>query len=120
MADKIFELRRGNVVVKVYTTHAVKNGQSYTSYAVSDYTSGSRRLHTFADLEKAKQKAQEIATAIAKGEPEVLHWQDDLRVELRMAMETLQPTGVTVLPASQFFAQAVKILGNSDELLAAC
>src|SRR2546421_11194979 len=107
MADKIFELRRGNVVVKVYTTHAVKNGQSYTSYAVRDYTSGSRRLHTFADLEKAKQKAPEIATAIAKGEPEVLHWQDDLPVELRMAIDTVQPTAGPVLPASQLLAQAV-------------
>lgn len=50
----------------------------------------------------------------------MLRWEDDLRAELRKAIEAVQPTGTTILPAAQLFAEAVKVLGGHEQLLAAC
>ena len=106
------EVRRGNVVVCVYKTKRVKNGKTYVNHSIVDYSSGKRRLRYAADLEEAKQIAAEIAEAIAKGKPEVMKWEDGLRVELLKALEAVDTTGVTILPATQLFAEAVKVLGS--------
>jgi len=115
-----FEVKRGNVVVSVYRTTQVKNGKRYINYTIPDYSNGQRRMRYAADLEKARQMAGEIAEAIANGKADVLKWEDGLRVELRKALEAVSTTGVTILPATQLFAEAVKVLGSHEQLLSAC
>lgn len=104
----------------IYKREQRKKAQRYTSYLVPDYSSGQRVLKSFASLPEAKQKAHEIAEGTAEGKTDFLSWADDLRVEIRKSLEALEPTGLTLLPASQLLAEAVKILGGHSELLAAC
>src|SRR5439155_11196376 len=92
----------------------------YITYAVPDYScGGKRRLHSFSDLAKAKEKAGSIADAILAGDPGTLKF-DDLRLEIRRSLEALEPTGLNLLPAAQLVAAAAKILGGHEDLLTAC
>ena len=105
----------------IYARKQIKQGSVYTSYSLPDHSSGRRKFWSFANLSEAKEKALEIAEATHSGKSEVLFWADDLRVEIRRSLDTVEPTGMNLLPACQLFAQAVQILGGkSDELLAAC
>ena len=124
MGDKVrkpcFVASNGAVKVPVYRRDRVKGEKTYTSFIVTDYSSGERDFQTFSDFKEAKEKAQEIAGCIATGRAEVLAWEDGLRTELRLALRTVEPTGIKILPACQMFADAVKILGSADQLLLAC
>ena len=114
-------IQRGNVKVPIYGRKQTKGGVVYNSYCLPDHSSGRRKFRTFADLSEAKAKAAEIAEAITFGKSEVLYWEDDLRLEIRRSLDTVESTGISLLPACQLFSQAVRILGGkSDELLAAC
>ena len=124
MGDKTrkpcFVVSNGAVKVPVYRRDRVKGEKTYTSFIVTDYSSGERDFQTFSDFKEAKEKAQEIAGCIATGRAEVLAWEDGLRTELRLALRAVEPTGIKILPACQMFADAVKILGSADQLLLAC
>src|SRR5262245_19032419 len=112
MKSKTIEVRRGNVAVKINVTEGIKNGRKYTAYIVNENRDGRRRQHSFADQDAARHKAAAIAEAVAAGKSEVLRWEDELLLELRKALEAIEPTGVSILPASLIFAQAVNILGG--------
>ena len=112
-------VKRGCVQVIVYTRHRTRLGRESTEYIVDDRSGRKRKHHAFAKLEDAKRKAAEIAELIQKGQVEITKWESGLRVELRKALEAIQPTGVSILPAAQLFAEAVRILGSKDDLLAA-
>jgi integrase len=120
MEKKFIEIKRGSVRIKIYQYRRVKKGKEYSSFAVVDHSQSERRLLTFSDLGAAKAKAAEIAEATAKGKTEILQWEDGLRVEIRKSLEAIEPTGLTLLPASQLFAQAVQVLGTPYQLLQAC
>lgn len=115
-----FTIQRGNVNVPGYKRNQVKNGKLYLSYAVPDHRNGTRKLWTFANLTNAKEKATEIAEATASGKIDVLDWQDGLRADMHAALDAIKPTGMSILPACQLFAQAVNVVGGPDELLVAC
>ncbi|HTG45398.1 MAG TPA: hypothetical protein VK633_12790 [Verrucomicrobiae bacterium] len=72
---KIVEVKRGNVVVKIYTRHRHRNGRESTEHIVSDMGSGRRKLHSFAALADAKEKAVEVAEAIQRGQVQVTKWE---------------------------------------------
>ena len=116
----VFTVKLGNIKVPIYERRQLKKGVRYISHTIPDHSSGVRKLWTFADLGDAKAKANEIATAIQTGQPDIVAWQDGLRIELRRAMEAVEPTGLTILPACTLFNQAVSILGSPNKLLAAC
>lgn len=44
MKSKTIEIKRGNVVVKIYVVPRVKGGRRYTEYKVADKSTGARRL----------------------------------------------------------------------------
>jgi hypothetical protein len=117
---KIYEVKRGNVVVKVYERRREKAGRSYNEFMVDDRSTGRRKWWTRSTLAEAKAKAGEIAEAIQKGNVEASRWDSGLRLELRKSLEALAPTEVSILPACQIFAQAVRTLGTPDEILTAC
>lgn len=125
---KSIEVRCGNVVVTVYRTKQVKGGRTYFNHAIVDYSDGKRRLRYAANLAEAKERAKAIAIGTASGQTKYLNdrdevndWKSDLRPEILKALEAVGSTNLSILPAAQLFAQAVKILdGRSDELLTAC
>ena len=67
MTKKFFEVKRGNVVVKVYERNRTKAGRSYPEFIVDDRSSGGRKFWTRSTLADAKVKAAEVADAIQKG-----------------------------------------------------
>ena len=56
MKSRIIEVKRGNVVVKIYAVARLKAGHRYTEYKVADKSAGVRQLLTFADESAAKQR----------------------------------------------------------------
>src|SRR5258708_1784081 len=119
-SGKLFcTVSRGNVKVPLYRRKQHKNGAVYISYAVADCSARTRRLYTFSNLDEARAKAGAIADAILAGDPATIKI-DDLRLEIRRALEALEPTGLGLLPAAQLIVGATKILGGHGELLAAC
>lgn len=120
MKNKSIKVRRGNVTVTINKTSQTKKGRVYTAYVVSDYSNGSRKQWPFADLDDAKAKAVEIADAINQGLSEKERWEIGLRLEIRKALEALEPTGVSLLRAAELFVQALGVIGSADQLLSAC
>jgi len=117
---KTIEVGEGNVKVRIYTVRQVKKGRQYALYFVQDYSTGKRKQWTYADLAKAKEKAGEIAHAIACGLQRTSWIGQAEKLEITNALEALKPTGLKILPACQLFAEAVKVLGAHDQLLSAC
>ncbi|MCI0745368.1 MAG: hypothetical protein L0Y58_08195 [Verrucomicrobia subdivision 3 bacterium] len=65
---KPIEIKRGNVIVKIYRVKT--HGRN--SFQVADYSSGRRKLISFSEEADARDKAAEIATKLARGEVDVL------------------------------------------------
>jgi integrase len=63
MKKIVYAAKVGNVVVPI---RGFRN-KGYLNFVLSDYSTGSRRLRTFADLEEAKAEADRIAESIAAG-----------------------------------------------------
>jgi site-specific recombinase XerD len=120
MKNKPIKVRRGNVTVTINQTRQKKKGRVYTAYVVSDYSNGSRKQWPFADIAEAKAKAVEIADAINQGLSEKERWEIGLRLEIRKALEALEPTGVSLLRATELFVQGLGIIGSPDQFLPAC
>jgi len=114
------EVKRGNVVVKITPQTQHKSGKVYTRYVVMDYSDGTRKQRSFADLRAAKARAGEIADALAAGEQQLMVPLDGLRLEIRRTLELLAPIGLDLLPAATLLVQATNILGGHTDLLAAC
>jgi len=76
MKSRTIEIKRGNVVVKIYVVPRIKRGRRYTEYKVADKSTGTRMLLTFGDEADARNKAAEIAEATATGQGRKLnaHW----------------------------------------------
>ena len=120
MKNKPIKIRRGNVTVIINVTSQNKKGRVYTAYVVNDYSNGKRKQWPFADLKEAKNKATEIADAINQGLSDKERWEIGLRVEIRKALEALEPTGVSLLRAVELFVQGLGLTGTPDQFLPAC
>lgn len=96
--------------------------ESASRFVIADYSSGKRVRHVRTDEHSAREKAREVCEMLAKGKQQerALIANDELKYEVRRSLEVLEPTGKRLLPAATLFAQAVSILGNTDELLRAC
>ncbi len=97
-----------------------KKGVPYTRYVVMDYRSGRRKQKSFSNIAKARKHAKEIADELMQGHPVDMVSLDGLKLEIKKSLEQLNPTGLSLFPASSLLAQAVRILGTPDDLLAAC
>src|SRR5437667_5587654 len=111
-APKPIVVKVGNVQVKVYRSQRKKNGNTYDQFDVADYSTGERRLISFANERDARSKATEIATRLANREGEVLNLTSGDRVAYLRALEFLQPTGVSIELAAAQFAEAHQKLAN--------
>lgn len=102
----------GNVSVKIYRSHREKGGRRYEQFDVAEYVDGKRRLIAFADEQKARDRATEIATRLATREGDVLTLTSADRAAYVRSLELLQPTGIAIDLASAQFAEAHGKLGG--------
>jgi len=108
-------VKRPGVKVKIYR---VSNRAGFL-YQVTDYSGGSRRLRSFADLTAASTEAELIATKMANGETEALKLTSADRAALVRANDHLKPTGTPLEVATSIYARAFEILGGDLILEAA-
>jgi hypothetical protein len=106
-----FEGKFGNVRVPVYKRDQLKNGKVYTTYAVADYLSGTRKLWSFASAKQARDKANEIAAATANGQTKGIDWKPEQRAEIAMAMSVAESMGLGFLHAITILRDAVGLTG---------
>jgi integrase len=109
----------GNVTVKIYRRARVINSKKYQTFEVSDYTTGVRRLRSFADHGDARDEALRIARQVATGETTAATMRNSEAASFGRAVELLRPTGVSLELAAAHFAEAFKILGGDTLIEAA-
>jgi integrase len=111
----------GNIRVAIYTRERTqtKNGVAYTgrAYEVADYSTGSRRLRSFADKGEARREAERIARLMASGESTAAQMRGGDAASYSRAIELLRPTGDALELVASRYAEAVAVLGNGSRLL---
>ena len=100
----------GNASAKIYRLRAKTSGYEY--FQVADFTSGKRKLISFADEESARQKAKEIAVKLASNQLDVLAMTGKDRSAYLRALDLLKPTGIPLELGVAQFADVVKKLGG--------
>ncbi len=106
----------GNAVVKVYRRRRCDGKHSFE---VADYSTGARRLLSFADEVKAMAKAKKIAELLAAGETAVAQMRtSDVQMHARV-VEVLRPYNIGLETCVAHFVEAVKILGGNKVVAAA-
>ncbi|MHB8522411.1 MAG: tyrosine-type recombinase/integrase [Limisphaerales bacterium] len=100
------------------TIYRVKN-RATILFQVCDYTSGKRKLVSFANEQDARSKAREIAVKLANGDRAVLSMTADERASYVRAVDLLRPTGKPLELAAAEYADAVKRLDGRGLLEAA-
>ena len=107
---KPIAVKVGNVTVKIYR---VKN-RGYDSFQVADYSTGKRKLESFASEREARDAANTIAVKVAKLDGAVLTLSSNDRLAYLRALELLKPTGVPLELAAAYFTEAqTKLAGRS-------
>ena len=109
------EVRSGSVVVKIYR---VQN-KGRPSFMVSHHADGRRYQKMFAKFAEARADAGAKATAMSRGELDVLELRSVDRIAYLHALETLQPTGMALELAVKDCAEAWKVLGGKASLVEA-
>jgi len=105
----------GNIAVKIYTR---TKPTGYTVHEVADYSTGTRRLRSFSDHQKARKEAERIARLMSAGETTAAAIRNPQAASYGRAIELLRPTGIPLELVAGHFAEAVKILG-SDRIIEA-
>ena len=108
-------VKKGHATVKVYK---VKN-RLLTNYTVSYVDGDGRKRKTFADLEKAKEKASNVADNLNKGDLEALKLTGGDKQIYTQACEAIKGTGIQLLSAAHEFARAFAVLGGAHIVEAA-
>jgi hypothetical protein len=85
------EIKRGNVIVKIYRGKNRVNGAAYDQFTVIYYDGAQRKKKRFADLEVAKREAALVGTKLANGEIEVLRLTPADRALYVQSVDLLRP-----------------------------
>jgi integrase len=92
----------GNAAVKIY--HGKSRG--YDLFTVVHYAGGQRKRETFAKLEGAKRRAEEVARAMLNGRLAVLELTSADREGYVSALELLKPLGIPLHSAIEEYVAA--------------
>jgi integrase len=117
-------IKAGNIpAAKIYRSKyqkRLKSGRrsSYNLFRVAYYIGGKRRLEAFGDVHDAKQRANEIARAIAFGRLSVLELTNADRESYVRAMEQLKPLQIPLHSAIEEYVAARSHL-SGEPLLSA-
>jgi integrase len=114
------QVKRGNVIVKIYPVQNRVGDRTYTQYAVVYYEGAQRRAKRFADLQEAKREAEFVAIKLASGDHEVLRLTSMDRTVYLQSLVTLCPLNVPLNIAVTEYAAAVKSLPQGTTLKEAC
>ncbi len=113
---KPLEVKRGNVIVKIYQGNNRVNGVNYPQFTLTYYEGAERKKRRFADLVEARREADFTAEKLSKGEGQVLHLTSVDRTIYVQAIEHLRPLNVPLNVAVLEYASAVKQLPQGATL----
>ena len=113
---RIETVRDGNVRVKIYRRTRTVAGNKYATFEVCDYTSGERKLRSFADHQAARKEAERIAQLLAKGDAVAAALSGREAASFGRCLELLRSVGEPPELACARYAEAVGILGNGSLL----
>ncbi|MGA2281052.1 MAG: site-specific integrase [Verrucomicrobiota bacterium] len=87
-------------------------------FIVPDYTTGKRVRHVRTSEAAAKEKAKEVCEILARGKVDdrIILTNDDLRYNIRKAMEAMATVGMEIRTGSELLVSALKIV-PADELV---
>lgn len=114
--DKPVEIKRGNVIVKIYQGINRVNGVEYPQFTLTYYEGAQRKKRRFADLTEARREAEFTADRLSKGEGQVLNLTSVDRQIYVQALDTLRPLNVPLNIAVQEYVSAVKQLPQGATL----
>jgi integrase len=104
------EIKRGNVVVKIYRTVAATG---YESFQVADYSGGTRKLVSKSSLEEARAEAVRIGDKMNTGDRDVLALRGADAASYVRSTDKLKGTGVSLEVAVSVFVESFTILGGN-------
>ena len=111
-------IRKGSVCVRIYkVTRRSGLQKGATFFQVADYSTGRRRLVSFADLDAAKTAAERVACLLARGEVYAASFRAEDRAAHARTLELLAPLGIAVEVAVGDYVESVKLLGGQRERL---
>ncbi len=114
-------VKNGNVIVKIYKrSRPTTLGAVRTIWEVADFTSGSRRMRSFSDFDKAKAEAKRIALLLSKGASTAAKLTNADAAEFGNSVAILRNAGITtsLQTVADRYAQMAKIVGE-DKLIEA-
>jgi integrase len=111
--EKAGEVKHFGITIKV-------TRESDSRFIIPDYTSGKRVRHVRTSEIFAKEKARQVCEAYSQGNKEdrAIITNDDLRYNLRKAMEAMASVGMEIRPGAVLLAEALKIVPPDELLLA--
>lgn len=111
-----FEVKRGNVTVKIYTTVNRVAGVAYEQPTLVYYQGATRIRRRFSDWDEAKREAELVATKLANGENEVLRLTPADRAIYVQSLDLLEPFKRPVNLAVAEFVEALSLLPKGATL----
>lgn len=103
-----FEVKRGSVTVRIYSTPSHK----CRSFTLSYYQDGVRKRPTFPDFESAKTEAEIVASRLSSTSADILTLSSADRAVYLRARQLLDPLGLPLETAAAQLADAVNRLGD--------
>lgn len=109
-------LKRGSMLVKIYSQTGVKG---YRSFTVVHYEDGMRERSTFSDLALAREHADVVLERLNRGADSGVFLRGAERLAYVRALEALEPSGTALDVAASEYAQAIELLKGRGSLLEA-
>ncbi len=107
----------GGTKVRVYRRRRTDGSWGYE---VADYSTGRRKLRSFAEPKEALAVAERIARFLAAGQTAAAQFSAAELSAYGRAIENLRATGVAIELATATYAKALEILRGKDRILEAC
>jgi integrase len=117
--EKVETVLVGNARVKIYRRTRTVAHNEYLTFEVCDYTSGQRKLRSFANHRAARKEALRIAQLLARGDAVAAAMSGREAASFGRCLELLRSAGAPPELACARYADAVAILGNGSLLVTA-
>lgn len=111
---KPIAVKVGNVTVKIYRVKT----RDYESFQVADFTSGKRKLISFASEQEARDEATKIAVKVATLDAGFLKLSGQDQASYVRAMELIKPMGIPLELVAAQAAEMHKLMGGRSPLIA--
>jgi len=111
----VIEVRHLGLVIRI-------KREKENRFIVYDYSTGKRVRHVRKTELEARDKAKEVAENLVKSRSNerALLARDDIKFEVRRAVEVLTPHKLGLLPAAMLLSNALDAVGSANDLMEAC